>query len=155
MNKITKNIIIVVFTGLFNLTLSTVLGFVVSRFFDYDNYAYYKMYFLYITFIGFAHLGFINGIYLEYGKYDYFKLPFHKFHTYFMALVILQIFIIVCAFPFILLSNGSIDKKIVLFLVFANLPFININCFFSLINQFTKRFAIDSIANIGDRKSVV
>lgn len=149
MNKITKNIIIVVFTGIFNLTLSTILGFVVSRFFDYDNYAYYKMYFLYITFVGFAHLGFINGIYLEYGKYDYSKLPYPKFHTYFIILVILQVFIMICAVPFILLCNSSIDKKIVLFFVFGNLPFININCFFSLINQFTKRFRIDSIVNIG------
>ena len=148
MKNVLKNTGIVVFTSGFNLFVATVLGLVLSLYLNYDNYAYYKLYCLYITFVGFAHFGFINGIYLEFGKYDYSDLPYNKFHDYLKMLVYLQIIVVLCAIPLICVGTNLIGKKLVLIFVFLNLPIINVNCFFSLINQFTKRFIYDSVAGI-------
>ncbi len=34
-------------------------------------YSYWQLYFLYLTYIGFFHLGWIDGIYLKYGGLEY------------------------------------------------------------------------------------
>lgn len=144
MNNISKNAVIVISVNIFNLVIAILMGFVISLKLDYNNYAYYKIYQLYICFVGFAHLGLINGIYLLYGKYDYDSLPYKKFNSYLKVIILLQLIIMFAGIIITYFLFEGIESKKVYTLIFINLPLININCLFTLINQFTKRFVRDS-----------
>lgn len=146
-NKDYFNVIIVSASGLFTLIVSTLLGFVLPKLVSIDDYAYYQVYALYTSFAGFLHLGFVNGVYLRYGAFDYEKLPQEKFRKYFRILLLTQVIIsIIIAIATQILITGN--KRYVFLFVAVNITLLNLNSYFSYINQFTKRFLMDSIFSI-------
>ena len=149
MKETIKSATMVIIINLLNLLITTLFGFLVSICLDYDNYAYYKLYGLYVSFVGFGHFGFINGIYLKYGRYNYEELPRDKFCVFFRVLLLMQLLVVLILAGTTAVSSIETIKKHVLLYVCMNLSVININCYFALVNQFTKRFRYDCYAVIG------
>lgn len=141
-----KNVIIVLLTSCITIVISLIVGFVMPKYLSVDDYAYFRIYSLYIAYAGFFHFGFINGIYLKYGKYDYSELPFEKFRSYTNYLIKQQIKIVIILLSILLIfsNNISFPNKMAFIFIILNIPLINIQCYFSLVNQFTRRFIIDS-----------
>lgn len=44
-----------------------VTSFFLPRYLSIESYGYYKVFQLYVNYLGIAHLGFVDGIYLKYG----------------------------------------------------------------------------------------
>lgn len=145
-NENLKNIIIVFVTSCITILISLIIGFVMPKYLSIEDYAYFRIYSLYIGYAGFFHFGFINGVYIKYGDYDYCNLPFEKFRAYTSYLIRQQVKVIIILLAVLLLfaKNISLQNNMAFMFIIVNIPLINIQCYFSLVNQFTKRFVIDS-----------
>lgn len=62
-----KGITIVFLANVFNLLFSVVTNFILPKYLSIESYGYYKIFQLYINYLGILHLGFVDGIYLQYG----------------------------------------------------------------------------------------
>lgn len=69
MNDLKKGIINVFTANVLNLLLGLFTGFIMPKYLSIDTYANIKNYQLYISYIGFMHLGFVDGVYLKFGGY--------------------------------------------------------------------------------------
>lgn len=140
-----KNAFMVISSNLLTLLVSLFMGFVIPKYLSVDDYAYYHIYQLYIAYAGFFHLGLVNGIYLKYGHLDVDELPVNDFRKYSRAMVILQLgmaaLLLVILF---LLFPEDMNIGVAYAFTIVNIPLMNIKWFYSSINQFTKRFVIDS-----------
>lgn len=145
-----KNIIMVCMSNLLAVFVSLFMGFILPKKISVENYAYYRIYNLYIGYAGFFHLGLVNGIYLKYGNLDYDKIPTAKFKGFVKCMVRLQIAVVLLlsVFLFFLSGTNNMNENIAWIFVLVNIPLVNIKWFFSSINQFTKRFVIDSYVTI-------
>ena len=143
-NESFKQIGFSVFSNTVVLLMSLITGLFLAKYVSVETYASYKTFFLFAGYLGFFHFGFINGIYLKYGGMDYVELPKNRFRAYTRFLVItqisVQIVMLTCMIPYYV-QNGSFLSAYVF--VILNLLFINVNCYFNLINQFTRRFVLD------------
>lgn len=140
-----KNAFMVISSNLLTLLVSLFMGFVIPKYLSVDDYAYYHIYQLYIAYAGFFHLGLVNGIYLKYGHLDVDELPMNDFRKYSRAMVILQLGMAALLLVVLFLLFPE-DRNIGVAYAFTivNIPLMNIKWFYSSINQFTKRFVIDS-----------
>lgn len=134
-----KKIGFVAFSNIIKLISSILIGFIIPNILGLTNYGYYKVFILYLTYIGLFHFGFIDGIYLKYGGKDYNELDKRKFRTYFKFLLSVEVFIsIVGILLTLIFING--EKKIIFLLLFLNLIAINLTTFYQFVSQITSRF---------------
>lgn len=140
------NVIMVVSSNIFTILVALFSGFILPKELSIPDYAYYRVYLLYISYAGFFHFGIVNGIYLKYGNMDLEQIPKKVFRAYSFFMLLSQA--AVAAVLSLLLFGGASameqDKVIAFGFVIINIPLINIKWFYSSINQFTKRFVIDS-----------
>lgn len=139
-----KDVAFAIFSNLFTLVTSVFLGFIVPKFLSVDNYALYKTFSLYAGFVGFFHFGFINGIYLKYGNLEYEQLPQKRFAGFSWVLFLSQLIIQGILTVVLFSINGYSSFSSPFLYVIVNIVLINLNSYFTHINQFTKRFAIDA-----------
>lgn len=146
----TKNIIMVCLSNGLTILVGLFMGFILPKHISVASYGNYQIYYLYIAYAGFFHLGLVNGIYIKYGKYDYEDIPYAKFKSFFKSLVGIQFIAAVLLLIFVIFAIDcrDIDERIAYLFVILNIPLVNIKWFFSSINQFTKRFIIDSYLTI-------
>lgn len=142
--QIEKNAKHVVISNILVIFLMAIYNFFAPKYLTVEQYAHIKYYDLYINYAGLMHLGFINGIYLKFGKYSYEQLPKREFRLYSQFLLGFQI--IICGVLFLFVDLVCNRKSILDVLIFIciNILLINVACYFSLINQFTCRFILDS-----------
>ncbi|MEY8343896.1 oligosaccharide flippase family protein [Niallia circulans] len=143
-SKFTKNLSFVLFSNLLTVIIGIVTGLLLPKYMSIENYAYYRIFTLYLMYNGFAHLGFNDGILLKYGSFDYSDIPKVKFRTYFKFIVIFQIMLGIVA-AFILLNiNQDPNKKVIFLFVLFNMIIINITSNLSISFQITKNFKVVS-----------
>lgn len=63
------------------LLVGVVLSFILPIVIGIEQFGYWQVYLLYVTFAMFYGLGFTDGIYLIYGSYDYEDLPYEKLRS--------------------------------------------------------------------------
>lgn len=153
-NGTVKKIGFVAFSNIIKLISSILIAFVVPKILGVTNYGYYKVFILYLTYIGLFHFGFIDGIYLKYGGNDYEELNKKSFRTYLKFLLYLELLIAILGILFTLLFIDG-EKKIIFLFLFFNLIAINLTTFYQFVSQITSRFkeysiriVLLSIANI-------
>jgi len=124
-----------------------VTGIVLPLSLSYDSYGYYKLFGLYLLYVGVFHFGFIDGIFLKYAGIDYNDLNKKNFSKYFRFLLILQITmtLLVCLASIIFLDG---DRRLVFVLVSLNVMPWNLLTYFQMISQITSRFKEYSLRNI-------
>ena len=67
MDKKIKDLMYAFSANFLNFLMGFVTGFIIPKFLGIDDYAYLKLFSLYITYVGVSHLGFKDGIYIKYG----------------------------------------------------------------------------------------
>lgn len=141
-----KNVAMVISSNVLTIVVALFTGFILPKELSISDYAYYRVYLLYISYAGFFHLGFVNGIYLKYGNLNLDQIPKKIFRTYSWFMLGLQAVVVIALTA--VLFGGSFfmdtNKVIAYAFVIINIPLVNIKWFYSSINQFTKRFVIDS-----------
>lgn len=143
-NKFIENIVHVFGASILSILTGLVSGFLLPKFLDINNYAYYKLFSFYCGYVGILHFGLIDGIFIKFGNYDYNELPKKKFRALFRLFLIIQIGLSILLFTGLLLLGGEYNRVFVMGLVILNITIINCNNYFTFINQFTKRFKLDS-----------
>ena len=137
--KTVKNIIFIAISNILKLISSILIGFVIPKILGVTDYGYYKIFMLYMTYVGLFHFGFIDGIYLKYGGVNYDELNKIKFRSYFRFLLYLELVItIVGLIMTIMFIKG--DKQFIFIMLSINLIAINMTTFFQFISQITSRF---------------
>lgn len=141
-----KNVAMVISSNVLTIVVALFTGFILPKELSISDYAYYRVYLLYISYAGFFHLGFVNGIYLKYGNLNLDQIPKKVFRAYSWFMLGLQV-VVVAALTAVLFGSSffmDANKVIAYAFVIINIPLVNIKWFYSSINQFTKRFVIDS-----------
>lgn len=83
-----------------------VTGFFVPRFLGTEQYAAYKTFGLYATYVGVLHFGFIDGLFLKYGGIEPARIDKGAFRSEFLFLLFTQASMtFLCAFAAFLLKN--------------------------------------------------
>ena len=62
-----KGITIVFIANVINMLFSVITSFVLPKYLSIESYGYYKVFQLYVNYLGILHLGYVDGIYLRYG----------------------------------------------------------------------------------------
>jgi O-antigen/teichoic acid export membrane protein len=143
MPSLLKDLFKVFSSNLLVVALGILSGFVVPRLLTIDEYAIFKTFGLYATYVGILHFGFIDGIHLKYGG----KLPDEinsnevKSELYFLVLFQFLISIAVVVITFV------IGEKLLIPVAFIVLP-TNIITFYLFFFQATRQFSSFSVANI-------
>lgn len=142
-----KDILKVGFSNILVIISGIVVGFLVPDMMGVNNYGFYKIYTLYLTYIGLFNIGFVEGIYLKYGGTDYKDLNKLKFRTYtsFMYKLEILISIIILIIAIVLFQNE--EQFIFILLSIMIFPKI-ITGYYQFISQMTSRFNELSFRNI-------
>lgn len=148
MNKSASNIIKIFLSNMFSLFSGVLVGFVLPKMMGYDDYANYKIFTLYLTYVSILTLGFGDGLYLKYtGKKlddnDYNKL------TYFTRIYYIQqlIFFGIALFISLLIMPSEykfIAVCVSLYFVSANITGMhqNLSLITSRFNEYSIRVII-------------
>lgn len=132
-------IIKVFFSNFFKFISSLIIIFLLPNILGVENYGFYKVYLLYLSYLGIFHFGFIDGIYLKYGGIKLENLDKVKFRTYFFFFIVFQL--ILFLFFTILVGLFLSGHRLIIFLfVLFNLIPINVTTYFQFISQITFRF---------------
>jgi O-antigen/teichoic acid export membrane protein len=129
------------------ILLSTLLtAFIIPSFFSLENYGYYKLFTLFISFYGIFHFGFIDGIYLKYAGLNYSELNKDLFRTFSFFLFISQTFmaLLLMIVTLTIFQNGQI-----LFYIFISIDLVltNLIFYFQYVSQMTKKFSVNITAS--------
>lgn len=143
-----KNIVWVLVTNCMILAVGVISAFFVPKYVSVETYAEYKTYTLYVSYLGIFHLGFNNGIYLKYGNYDYKDIPFDRFKGYTRFLVVMQLIAQIMLFGILGFFTRDNYFDTPFFYIVLNILAINVRCYYSYINLFTKRFQLDCIIQL-------
>ncbi|QIV95706.1 hypothetical protein EDC55_10857 [Allofrancisella inopinata] len=135
--KTIKDFLIMIFSQFVFLILSILRVLILPIFMSLNDYGYWQLYLLYISYVVALSLGFNDGIYLKYLKYDYDDLPKKEIRSGFRIFIIFQIILCIALILLALVTERTIDS-IILALVFLNIPLFGINGVFLIIFQTTR-----------------
>lgn len=145
--KFLKNIIKVVSSNICIILSGIFVGFVIPKIMGATNYGNYKIFSLYLSYIGLFNLGFVEGIYLKYGGIEYEKIDKEKFRTYTKVLFFTEIFLTALIFLFAILFLKDNYKLIFIFIAISIVPKI-MTGYYQFISQMTSRFNELSFRNL-------
>lgn len=91
--QFTEGMISVLLSQTFSIFVSFVLGFIVPKFIDEYQYAYWQAFILYYGYVAIANFGMLDGFILRYSQYDYDELDKRKACSFFKTLMIWVTFI--------------------------------------------------------------
>lgn len=133
--NIKKSILKVFSANVLQLLSSLIIGFVVPAILNIENYANLKTYALYISYVGFLHLGFPDGLLIKYGGKKYAEIDKGTLKGEHNFLFIFQL-IVSCIF---LIMAIILKNPIVILFSISILP-IMMQCFHKNIAQATGDF---------------
>ena len=145
--KIVNNIIRVAISNILVVLSSVLVGFLIPKMMSVADYGYYKIFTLYLGYVGLFHFGFCDGIYLIYGGKNYEELDKGKFQTFSKYILLTQIItalIITVISLFFLPSEYGYIFMFVGICLFST----NITTYYQFISQITGRFKELSNRNI-------
>lgn len=135
--KVAQNVSVSLLAQAISLIVSFILGFVVPKFIDEYQYAYWHTFLLYVSYVGVLHFGLLDGIVLRYSQYDYDKLDKKRIRSLFVFLLGINsvAWVIVVVFGVI---NGGFTQTIAILVAFGILT-KNIFTYNSFLFQTTNR----------------
>lgn len=145
-NKFTRNVAMVAFSNILTILSGVLAGFVLPKIMGVTDYGYYKIFTLYISYVGLFHFGFIDGIYLLYAGKNYDNLDKNKFKFFTKFLFIFQSILLVLITGTALFFIKSYYGFIFIF-VGINLIVLNLTSYYQYVSQITYRFKQLAIRN--------
>lgn len=132
---IKKNILKIFSANFFNTISAIIVGLIIPSILSLDSYASVKTYSLYISYIGFLHLGFIDGMYIKYGGKDIEDVDKGVLKYEHRVFINIQIFM-----TLIFLVISIINKDFIIFLMSISIIPINTLSFHKFFYQATGQF---------------
>lgn len=145
-NKITRNVVMVALSNILSILAGVFSGFILPKIMGVTDYGYYKIFTLYLTYVGLFHFGFIDGIYLIYAGKNYNNLDKNKFRYFSKFLLIFQSIILVIITGISLFFVSSYYGFIFVF-IGISLFIRNATSYYQFISQITYRFKELAIRN--------
>lgn len=146
-NEFRKNVIKVALSNIVTILSGILVGFFIPKLMGPTNYGLYKIYSLYLTYIGLFNIGFVEGIYIKYGGVDYGKLDKKEFRmfTRFLFYVEVVFTIIVFGISFFLVSR---TYSIIFCLLGLSIIGKIMTGYFQFVSQLSSRFKELAFRNI-------
>lgn len=135
-SSLRSNIILSVVAQGLSLAASFLLGLIVPKYVEINQYAYWQTFILYTGYIGILHFGLLDGIVLRYSKYDYADLskPLIRSQLCWLLVFLTIPAIVCCACSFFFSDDSS---RAVCFLVGINIVITNLFYYASYVYQVT------------------
>lgn len=145
--KTIRDILRVAVSNLFTILSGVLVGFLIPKMMGQSDYGYYKIFTLYLGYVGLFHFGFCDGIYLLFGGKKYEELDKRKFRCYSRFLLFFQ-----CAISLIITSIAlcfvRYDYGFIFLFISLSLLSSNIITYYQFISQITGRFKELSLVNL-------
>ncbi len=131
------------------ILLGILTGFLIPAALSTNDYGYYSLFGLYISYLGIFHLGFIDGLYLKYGNLDLDSLPVKQYRFFTRYLIAKQILFSLISI-FVIYFFISTDDKTQLVLIFAaiNMLAVNLQNFFKFTSQGVRNVRYTAVTSI-------
>lgn len=137
--NVIKNIVKVIIGNIATILSGIFVGFLLPKIISVSDYGFYKIFTLYLNYVGVLSIGIIDGIVLKYGDKNYDQLDREKFRGFFAWYTILHLFFTVVLVVSALLMK-SVDYQFVFLMLGANLLPSNFTGYFQQLSQITQRF---------------
>lgn len=145
--KTIRDILRVAISNLFTILSGVLVGFLIPKMMGQSDYGYYKIFTLYLGYVGLFHFGFCDGIYLLFGGKRYDELDKRKFRCYSRFLLFFQ-----CAISFVITAIAlcfvRYDYGFIFLFISLSLLSSNIITYYQFISQITGRFRELSLVNL-------
>lgn len=133
-----KNIVLSVTAQLISISVGFILNLIVPKFISVEQYGYWQMYVLYVSYVGIAHLGLLDGFLLRYSEYDFDCLNKERIRGQFKFLLsVLSITALLSCICSVSFSDGQ--TLIVFLFVCVGILSKNIFTYCSYLFQLTNR----------------
>lgn len=90
-----SNILNILISNLISLVISLLAAFVTPLVLGHNQFGWYKIFTLYVTYVPLLHIGFIDGVLVNYAGQDFKNINFAKFRSYTRFILFLE-FILSC-----------------------------------------------------------
>lgn len=132
------------------LTLGLLKAFLIPLLLSVPNYGYWQIYVFYTAYVGLFGLGFNDGLYLRYGGHDFSGLPLPTIRP---AVRIYAFLLLVgsLAFAFGYSHDADPNRRIIMYLVAANIIVMGLLAIFSQTLQATNQLKSYSLFNSADK----
>lgn len=111
----TQNVIISIAVQVISLLVNFIISFLVPKFIDEYQYAYWQTYMLYVGYVGVLHFGLLDGIVLRYSQYDFDQLDKERIRSQFKILLGSTSTMALAAMLIGSLATGGISRSTVIF----------------------------------------
>lgn len=138
-NKFARDLLMVIVSNFIVLLSSILTGFIIPRLLGVSEYGYYKIFSLYLGYVGLLHLGFVDGVLLRFAGKEYSILNKKKFRRYTAFFLEFQFFVAVVVSTLSLLVLPS-TYKYIFFLLGIDIIAVNLTTYYQFISQSTMRF---------------
>lgn len=144
--KFGKDLVLVVLSNLVRLLSSVLTVFFIPLIFSQQDYGFYKLFLLYVSYVGIFHFGFIDGIYLHYAGLEYEKANKYDFRLYTKILGVIESILAIFIIIFSFFMSG--ERQIIVSFVGVNLLLLNLTSYYQVLSQVMQRFKEFAIRNI-------
>lgn len=144
--KFGKDLVLVVLSNLVRLLSSVLTVFFIPLIFSQQDYGFYKLFLLYVSYVGIFHFGFIDGIYLHYAGLEYEKANKYDFRLYTKILGMIESILAIIIIIFSFFISG--ERQIIVSFVGVNLLLLNLTSYYQFLSQVMQRFKEFAIRNI-------
>lgn len=132
-----KTVTLILGANVINMAFSVLISFLLPKYLTIDSYGYYKVYQLYVSYIGIMHFGFSDGIYLQYGGKKLQDIDKKELNTATSTIKNMQlVFTVIGVMIAFILKNN-----IVMLLAFSLIP-INMLSYYKNLFQATGEFSV-------------
>lgn len=114
-----KNIIISMLSQTISLVTSFILGFIVPKYIDEYQYAYWQIFVLYIGYASIFNFGILDGLMLRYSQYDYEELDKKKIRSQFQSMLIINVVLCIIACVVSIFLASKIYQWLIILLAFG------------------------------------
>lgn len=137
--KFERDLVMVILSNIIVLLSSILTGFIIPKLLGITEYGYYKIFSLYLGYVGLLHFGFVDGILLCFAGKEYSELDKKKFRRYtvFFFEFQLSIAVIIIVFGLFFLP---VTYKYMFFLLGIDVICVNLTTYYQFISQSTMRF---------------
>ena len=130
-----KGLFTVFIANIINLFFSIVSSFFLPRYLSVESYGHFKLFQLYINYLGVAHLGYADGVYLKYGGMKIQNIDTNELLLSSATIRSMQILIAVIA----VVIFGALQNTIAVLLAFSCVP-VNMVTYYKNLYQATGEF---------------
>ncbi len=148
-----RRVVFIMSSQILTITVSLIMTIGVTKVLGIAEYGYWQLFLLYISYVGFFHLGLIDGVYLRYGGKHKSELDLFEVRSIFWSLSIIQLFILLLFF--FLARNLTLLNQELLIPTFATAYITNTQSFMHFVLLSTNNITKYSVSVIIEKAFVI